>query len=268
MTTEKTGATAQQPDAAKQSKGNDNGVTAAAAAASAEPTEVNLEERIDSVLSTRLNQYGQRVAEVERREQGRAQQWYGDKLKETRTQDQADLAGFMSDLTLVLDDEQREKFDDLRTNRENDNLRQRIQQLEDGPAQAPATEQVMSEADGRALRDATEAVIEVSGLTIGATDARLWQGYDVAMSLPDTIRLMRRNVKAISEVKPAPAVEGAPSTGGPPPTPTDRVPVSTNAAPKTPVNQYSTLGELAIAFRNREINSTQYASIAKEEGWL
>ncbi len=263
------GAKAQQQDAATQPTGDDNGVAAAAAAASASNTEPSIDERIESVLESRLNQYGERVREIEIREQGRAQQWYGDKLKEVREQDRQELAGFMGDLTLVLDDDQRERLDELRAERENQQLRDEVARLRQTVEQpAPAQQVAMSESDGLALRSATEAVIEAAGLGITPDAPELWQGYTASMDLRQSIALMKQNSKAlISQAKtPEPVGEVVPQE--PPVTPAQRVPVSTNSAPSTPANQYDTLGELAIAFRNKEINSKQYAELAKESGWL
>ena len=108
MTNEKDGATAPQG----QPKGDDNGVAASVAAAQAAP-EPTLDERIKEALGTQLDQYGQQVKQTIDQAQGRAQQFYGDKLKE----DRSELATFMGDLTQVLDDDQKETLDTLREQR-------------------------------------------------------------------------------------------------------------------------------------------------------
>ena len=267
MTTENTKATAAQQEDTR-STDNSNSVQAAAAQASAaNTTDEAIETKIESVLQSRLDQYGQQVQDVEKREQGRAQQWYGDKLKEARGEDREELAGFMSDLTLVLDEEQREQLEELRGQRENQQLQGRIdaleQQLQGGGAQATAS--AMSQTDAQALYDATQGFIEASGLDITPDNSSLWAGYQNGMSLQEAINVARRNIKTVTA---ASRTATLPPAEKPAEIPQQRVPLSTARAPTTPADSYDSLGELAIAFRDREINSQDYTRISRERGWL
>ena len=268
MTTEKNEATAAQQEGT-QPTGDSNGVSAAAAEASSsnDNNQATIQSQIDSVLNQRLDQYGQRIQEIEKQEQGRAQQWYGEKLKETRTQDRDDIANFMSDLTLVLDEDQREQLTELQATRQNQKLQSRIQTLEqqlEGQSQATASSPpAMSQADAQALFDATLGFIETAGLSISPEDSRLWGGYQNGMSLQDAINVARRNIKTISPSPTTPAPEAKPAEA-----PQQRVPPSTASAPTSPADSFDTLAELAVAFRDREINSQDYARISRERGWL
>jgi len=267
MTTEKNEATAAQQEDI-QSTDNSNGVSAAAeeASSSNDNDQATIQSQIDSVLNQRLDQYGQRIQEIEKQEQGRAQQWYGEKLKETRTQDRDDIANFMSDLTLVLDEDQREQLTELQATRQNQNLQSRIQTLEqqlEGQPQATASSPpAMSQADAQALFDATQGFIETAGLSISPEDSRLWAGYQNGMSLQQAINVARRNIKTVSSPT-TPAPEAKPAEA-----PQQRVPPSTASAPTSPADSFDTLAELAVAFRDREINSQDYARISRERGWL
>tara|TARA_Y100000310_G_scaffold83220_1_gene79870 strand:- start:90 stop:890 length:801 start_codon:yes stop_codon:yes gene_type:complete len=266
MTTEKNEATAAQQEDT-QSTDNSNGVSAAAeeASSSNDNNQATIQSQIDSVLDQRLDQYGQRIQDIEKQEQGRAQQWYGEKLKETRTQDRDDIANFMSDLTLVLDEDQREQLAELQTTRQSQNLQSRIQTLEqqlEGQTQA-ASPPAMSQTDAQALFDATQGFIETAGLSISPEDSRLWAGYQNGMSLQQAINVARRNIKTVSPSPTTPTPEAKPAEA-----PQQRVPPSTASAPTSPADSFDTLAELAVAFRDREINSQDYARISRERGWL
>jgi hypothetical protein len=266
MTTEKNEATAAQQEDT-QSTDNSNGVSAAAeeASSSNDNNQATIQSQIDSVLDQRLDQYGQRIQDIEKQEQGRAQQWYGEKLKETRTQDKDDIANFMSDLTLVLDEDQREQLTELQATRQSQNLQSRIQTLEqqlEGQTQA-VSPPAMSQTDAQALFDATQGFIETAGLSISPEDSRLWAGYQNGMSLQQAINVARRNIKTVSPSPTTPTPEAKPAEA-----PQQRVPPSTVSAPTSPADSFDTLAELAVAFRDREINSQDYARISRERGWL
>jgi len=266
MTTEKNEATAAQQEDI-QPTGDSNGVSAAAAEASSsnDNNQATIQSRIDSVLDQRLDQYGQRIQDIEKQEQGRAQQWYGEKLKETRTQDRDDIANFMSDLTLVLDEDQREQLTELQATRQNQNLQSRIQTLEqqlEGQPQTASSPPALSQSDAQALFDATQGFIETAGLNISPEDSRLWAGYQNGMSLQQAINVARRNIKTVSSPT-TPTPEAKPAEA-----PQQRVPPSTASAPTSPADSFDTLAELAVAFRDREINSQDYARISRERGWL
>ena len=267
MTTEKNEATATQQED-NQPTGDSNGVSAAAAEASSsnDNDQATIQSQIDSVLDQRLDQYGQRIQDIEKQEQGRAQQWYGEKLKETRTQDRDDIANFMSDLTLVLDEDQREQLTELQATRQNQNLQSRIQTLEqqlEGQPQAASSPPALSQSDAQALFDATQGFIETAGLNISPEDSRLWAGYQNGMSLQQAINVARRNIKTVSPSLTTPTPEAKPAEA-----PQQRVPPSTASAPTSPADSFDTLAELAVAFRDREINSQDYARISRERGWL
>ena len=267
MTTEKNEATAAQQEDT-QSTDNSNGVSAAAeeASSSNDNNQATIQSQIDSVLDQRLDQYGQRIQDIEKQEQGRAQQWYGEKLKETRTQDRDDIANFMSDLTLVLDEDQREQLTELQATRQNQNLQSRIQTLEqqlEGQSQTASSPPAMSQTDAQALFDATQGFIETAGLNISPEDSRLWAGYQNGMSLQQAINVARRNIKTVSPSPTTPTPEAKPAEA-----PQQRVPPSTASAPTSPADSFDTLAELAVAFRDREINSQDYARISRERGWL
>ena len=266
MTTEKNEATAAQQEDI-QPTGDSNGVSAAAeeASSSNDNNQATIQSQIDSVLDQRLDQYGQRIQDIEKQEQGRAQQWYGEKLKETRTQDRDDIANFMSDLTLVLDEDQREQLTELQATRQNQNLQSRIQTLEqqlEGQSQTASSPPAMSQTDAQALFDATQGFIETAGLNISPEDSRLWAGYQNGMSLQQAINVARRNIKTVSSPT-TPTPEAKPAEA-----PQQRVPPSTASAPTSPADSFDTLAELAVAFRDREINSQDYARISRERGWL
>lgn len=266
MTTEKNEATAAQQEDI-QPTGDSNGVSAAAVEASSsnDNNQATIQSQIDSVLDQRLDQYGQRIQDIEKQEQGRAQQWYGEKLKETRTQDRDDIANFMSDLTLVLDEDQREQLTELQATRQNQNLQSRIQTLEqqlEGQPQTASSPPALSQSDAQALFDATQGFIETAGLNISPEDSRLWAGYQNGMSLQQAINVARRNIKTVSSPT-TPTPEAKPAEA-----PQQRVPPSTASAPTSPADSFDTLAELAVAFRDREINSQDYARISRERGWL
>ena len=266
MTTEKNEATAAQQEDI-QPTGDSNGVSAAAeeASSSNDNNQATIQSQIDSVLDQRLDQYGQRIQDIEKQEQGRAQQWYGEKLKETRTQDRDDIANFMSDLTLVLDEDQREQLTELQATRQNQNLHSLIQTLEqqlEGQSQTASSPPAMSQTDAQALFDATQGFIETAGLNISPEDSRLWAGYQNGMSLQQAINVARRNIKTVSSPT-TPTPEAKPAEA-----PQQRVPPSTASAPTSPADSFDTLAELAVAFRDREINSQDYARISRERGWL
>ena len=266
MTTEKNEATAAQQEDI-QPTGDSNGVSAAAeeASSSNDNNQATIQSQIDSVLDQRLDQYGQRIQDIEKQEQGRAQQWYGEKLKETRTQDRDDIANFMSDLTLVLDEDQREQLTELQATRQNQNLQSRIQTLEqqlEGQSQTASSPPALSQSDAQALFDATQGFIETAGLNISPEDSRLWAGYQNGMSLQQAINVARRNIKTVSSPT-TPTPEAKPAEA-----PQQRVPPSTASAPTSPADSFDTLAELAVAFRDREINSQDYARISRERGWL
>tara|TARA_R110000823_G_scaffold20413_1_gene62511 strand:+ start:828 stop:1595 length:768 start_codon:yes stop_codon:yes gene_type:complete len=254
MTNEKDGATAPQG----QPKGDDNGVAASVAAAQAAP-EPTLDERIKEALGTQLDQYGQQVKQTIDQAQGRAQQFYGDKLKE----DRSELATFMGDLTQVLDDDQKETLDTLREQRRIESVDKRLKAFEEGtltpqtPQQQAAAPQ-MSEQDANALYESVDALIEASGLDIKPSDEGVWTGFKSDMPLQQAVNVARKNIKKMrSASAPAPAA-----------TPAAQVPPTTSGADSIPAAQYDSLSDLAAAFRDREINSVQYSSLARENGWM
>jgi hypothetical protein len=254
------------PDAAtaatngQQPTGDDNGVAAAAAAANAPDTK-SLDERIDEILGGRLDQYGRQVKQTIDQAQGRAQQFYGDKLKE----DRSELAQFMGDLTQVLDDDQREVLDQLREKREGERLNRRLDEIEAAVKQPPAqpaaqaTQMAMSQADSEALFASVEGMIETSGLDIKPSNEKLWAGFKNEMPLQQAISLARKNIKAMRTAS-APTVD---PSAQPAPTPP-----SVTGADSVPADTYDSLSDLAAAFRDRQINSTEFSRIGRERNWL
>lgn len=261
MTNAKDAATAAQ---GQQPTGDDNGIAAAAAAANAEPTEPTLDDRIKEVLSGHLDQYGQRVKTAVDQAQGRAQQFYGEKLKE----DRGELAQFMGDLTQVLDPEQQEALDALRERRRIESVDKRLKDFEEGKltpqapaaAAAPAAAPAMSQDDANALYESVDGFIEASGLDIKPSDEAVWKGYTLDMPLQQAVSVARKNIKAMrTAAAPAPTPAATPATAVPP---------TTAGAESIPAQQYDSLSDLAAAFRDREINSIEYSRIARDNDWL
>jgi len=243
-----------------QPKGDDNGVAASAAAAQAAP-EPTLDERIEVALGTKLDSYGRQVKQSVDQAQGRAQQFYGDKLKEDRNE----LATFMGDLTQVLDPEQKQVLDELREQRRMESVDARLKAFEDGtltpPAPAAAAQAdapQMSENDANALYEGVDGLIEASGLDIKPSDEGVWTGFKADMPLSQALSLARKNIKKMRTVStPEPAAQRAAA-----------VPPTTAGADSIPAQQYDSLSELAAAFRDREINSIVFSQLGRENGWL
>ena len=123
MTTQSDGATAQN---AEQNTSTEDAVRQAAETATANSENDALEQRLDQLLETRLDRFGNRITEIEKREQGRAQQFWNTKLKEDRDE----LAQFMGDVSQVLDEDQREQLDAIRENRRRQMLEEKLERFE------------------------------------------------------------------------------------------------------------------------------------------
>lgn len=260
MTTQSDGATAQN---AEQNTSTEDAVRQAAEAATANSENDALEQRLDQLLETRLDRFGNRITEIEKREQGRAQQFWNTKLKEDRDE----LAQFMGDVSQVLDEDQREQLDAIRENRRRQMLEEKLERFERGELQAPAAQQAaMSQSDVDILRSSVETMLDAAGITgVDVTDSRLWQGYSDSMSAKEALAVARRNLASVRPQSPAqqPAQQPAPTQR-----PQEVVPPTTANAPATPADDYASLGDLAVAFRDRQIDSSEYSRIARERNWL
>lgn len=256
MTTQSDGATAQN---AEQNTSTDEAVKQAAEAATANSGNDALEQRLDQLLENRLDRFGNRIAEIEKREQGRAQQFWGNKLKEDRDE----LAQFMGDVSQVLDEDQQEQLDAIRKSRRTQQLEEKLEKFERGELQ-PATPQAsMSQSEIAILRSSVETMLDAAGISgVEVTDSRLWQGYSENMNATEALRVARKN---LASVKPQASTQ-QPTT--PTPRPQEVVPPTTANAPATPADDYASLGDLAVAFRDKQINSSEYSRLAREKGWL
>jgi len=241
----------------QQPTGDDNGVAASVEAATSAAPDPTLDERIEIALGTKLDSYGRQVKQTVDQAQGRAQQFYGDKLKEDRNE----LATFMGDLTQVLDPEQKETLDALREQRRIESVDRRLRAFEDGtlnPQPVAEVSATMSEADANALYEGVDGLIEASGLDIKPSEEAIWSGFKSDMPLSQALSLARKNIKKMrSASAPAPAAQ-----------PAAQVPPTTAGADSIPAQQYDTLSDLAAAFRDREINSIVFSQLGRENGWL
>lgn len=260
MTTQSDGATAQS---AEQNTSTDEAVKIAADTATANSKE-SLDSKLDQLLTQRLDQFGRttenRIAEIEKREQGRAQQFWNDKLKE----DRSELAQFMGDVSQVLDEDQREQLDALRGERRRKDIEDRLDRFERGELQPAAQQQtVMSPEELNVLRTSIEGMMSAAGITgVDVSDSRLWAGYSQNMSVTDALGVASRNLQSVKQ-RPAPPAQ--PAT---PANPKEAVPPSTASAPATPADDFQSLGDLAVAFRDKQIDSTTYSRLARDKGWL
>lgn len=260
MTTQSDGATAQS---AEQNTSTDEAVKIAADTATANSKE-SLDSKLDQLLTQRLDQFGRttenRIAEIEKREQGRAQQFWNDKLKE----DRSELAQFMGDVSQVLDEDQREQLDALRGERRRKDIEDRLDRFERGELQPAAQQQtVMSPEELNVLRTSIEGMMSAAGITgVDVSDSRLWAGYSQNMSVTDALGVASRNLQSVKQ-RPAPPTQ--PAT---PANPKEAVPPSTASAPATPADDFQSLGDLAVAFRDKQIDSTTYSRLARDKGWL
>ena len=260
MTTPSDGATAQS---AEQNTSTDEAVKTAADTATANP-EQGLDSKLDQLFTQRLDQFGRttetRIAEIEKREQGRAQQFWNDKLKE----DRGELARFMGDVSQVLDEDQREQLDALREERRRKDIEDKIERFERGEL-APATQkqEVMSAQELNVLRTSIEGMMTAAGISgVDVSDSRLWTGYSENMSVTDALGVASRNLQSVKQ-QPATPAPPAPQTN-----PRQAVPPSTASAPATPADDFQSLGDLAVAFRDKQIDSTTYSRLARDKGWL
>jgi hypothetical protein len=260
MTTPSDGATAQS---AEQDTSTDEAVKIAADTATA-TSEQGLDSKLDQLLTQRLDQFGRttenRIAEIEKREQGRAQQFWNDKLKE----DRGELAQFMGDVSQVLDEDQREQLDALRGERRRKDIEDRLDRFERGELQPAAQQQtVMSPEELNVLRTSIEGMMSAAGITgVDVSDSRLWTGYSQNMSVTDALGVASRNLQSVKQ-QPAPPAQPATPTN-----PKEAVPPSTASAPATPADDFQSLGDLAVAFRDKQIDSTTYSRLARDKGWL
>jgi len=100
---------------------------------------------------------------------------------------------------------------------------------------------------------------------VDVTDSRLWQGYSDNMSAQEALAVARRNLASVRPQPPAQSPSPAPA---PTQRPQEVVPPTTANAPATPADDYASLGDLAVAFRDRQIDSSEYSRIARERNWL
>lgn len=256
MTTQSDGATAQN---AEQDTSTEDAVRQAAETATANSENDALEQRLDQLLETRLDRFGNRITEIEKREQGRAQQFWNTKLKEDRDE----LAQFMGDVSQVLDEDQREQLDAIRENRRRQMLEEKLERFERGELQPQAQQQAaMSQGEVDILRSSVETMLDAAGITgVDVTDSRLWQGYSDSMSAKEALAVARKNLASVRPQQPA--QQPAPTQR-----PQEVVPPTTANAPATPADDYASLGDLAVAFRDRQIDSSEYSRIARERNWL
>ena len=259
MTTQNDGATAQN---AEQNTSTDEAVKAAVNTATAN-SEESLDSKLDQLLTQRLDQFGKttesRIAEIEKREQGRAQQFWNNKLKE----DRGELAQFMGDVSQVLDEDQREKLDAIREDRRRKDLEDKLERFERGELQPAQQQAVMNAQDLDVLRTSIEGMMSAAGISgVDVSDSRLWKGYSQNMSVTEALGVASRNLES---VKQQPATPAQPATQ---PNPKEVVPPSTASAPATPADDFQSLGDLAVAFRDKQIDSTTYSRLAREKGWL
>lgn len=214
---------------------------------------------------TQLNQILNQV-------QGRAQNFYGAKVKETRDEllnkTQGEVNALINDLVQVLDPDQREALQRLRAERESVQTRQQLQETLDyvnklraGELQpgAPAQQMAMSPDEVTLLREEATDMLESSGVQAKPDDGRLWKDWHPGMNLTQTRALMRKNLRGLKANGAKPPAK---------PSPQAAVPPSLGDAPLTPAGDYATLGELAKAFRDKQIGINEYREIAGKKGWL
>jgi len=117
----------------------------------------------------------------------------------------------------------------------------------------------MSPEELNVLRTSIEGMMSAAGITgVDVSDSRLWTGYSQNMSVTDALGVASRNLQSVKQQPAAPAQS----------TPSQAVPPSTASAPATPADDFQSLGDLAIAFRDKQIDSTTYSRLARDKGWL
>lgn len=260
-----------------------NGATAQNADAQA-TAEAQINDALDAALAQTDDAQGQGANYLTREEaeaqinqilnqvQGRAQNYYGNQVKQTRDEllnkTQSEVNSLINDLVQVLDPEQREALVALRDRRKAQETQQELQetleyvnQLRSGQVQPGAPAQMaMSQDELGLLREEATDLIEGAGVSVQPNDNRLWAGWSPSMSYTQSVALMRKNLRGLKGQgkKPAPAA----------PRPQDQVPPPVDSAQLTPAGDYGSLGELARAFRDKQIDIDRYREVAAQKGWL
>ncbi len=225
--------------------------------------------QLDGILDEKLKPTLDRV-------QGRAQQFYGTKLKEEtealRSQSESELASVIDDFSQVLDEDQRHAFTQLREQRAAQVQQARVDQalsyVEQQQSQQPAQQQVAMTTDEiELLNEEANDVIEVRGLE-GVThqSPELWKGWQQSMTFAQSLALMKRNARALKTA--APPANPATPPADPPARAQDAVPPSITEAPVVSDPGVMSLGEAAAAVRQGGLTATEFRALGVEKGWF
>ena len=220
-------------------------------------------DQLDSILEQKLKPVLDRV-------QGRAQTYYGSRLKEETTsirqQTESELAQVVSDFSQVLDEDQREAFLSLRQQRNAERQQKEMSEALDFVRQqkessAQPVKVAMSQDDIALLNEEANDVIEQRGLDgMSRESQELWAGWQPSMTFAQSLALMKKNARSLKAKAPAPAAKPGRAQ--------DSVPPSIADAPVVSDPGVMTLGEAAAAVRQGNITNAEFREIGLKKGWF
>lgn len=224
--------------------------------------------QLDSILQDKLKPVFDQV-------QGRAQTFYGNRLKEEtstiRQESEAQLAQVIADFTEILDEDQREEFARLQQARRAEAQQKRMNEALDYIAEQkkaaaskprPA-EMKMTQDEVALLNEEASDLIDRDSLNgISPESPQLWQGWNPSMTYTQSMAVLKRNVRTLRKSnKPAtPPARQARAQ--------DAVPPSLTDAPVVADPGVMTLGEAAQAVRTGGMTSGEFRELGKKKGWF
>lgn len=239
----------------------------------------------DEILQLVEERFEPRLRTMFQQQQGRAQQWYGNLAKETANELTQETQGrvneVIDDLMKVLDEDQREALQQVREQRERERTNQRlrenleyVEKLRNGEVSLGGSSEQqqgvqLTQEQAQSLTETVSTIAESMGVEVSATDPKVWTGWAEASDYAGLVKVATRNLQGLAKnSSSSQKTQKSQPQQSSETTANDRVPPSTTGAPMQPSQTYASLGELARAYKDGEIDINQYRTVGRENGWI